>query len=201
MFTGIITHIGKVEKLTKSKKNDLLLEISVTQKISRKLDIGCSIACSGICLTLVSHKKSRGKNIFSFCVSKETCDKTTVGDWQIGDEINVEFSLRLGDELGGHIVLGHVDGTAQIKALRQIKDSKKITFFAEKNLLKFIAKKGCIALNGVSLTVNEVDKKSFSVNLISHTLAHTTFKNAALGQFVNLEIDSLIRYAKLRKNF
>ena len=152
--------------------------------------IGCSIACNGICLTLIEQKKS----LLSFQASKETCEKTTLENWKIGEEINLEFALRAGDELGGHMVLGHVDGTAKILAIQPIKDSKKFTFSTKKELIKFIAEKGSVTLNGASLTVNEVEKNSFSVNLIPHTIANTAFKDSAVNDFINLEIDVIARY-------
>jgi riboflavin synthase len=190
MFTGIITHLGKISELKKNPKKDLLLKISVVGKINRKLAIGCSIACNGICLTLIEQKKS----LLSFQASRETCEKTTLENWKIGEEINLEFALRAGDELGGHMVLGHVDGTAKILAIQPIKDSKKFTFSTKKELMKFIAEKGSVTLNGASLTVNKVEKNSFSVNLIPHTIANTSFKNAAVNDFINLEIDVIARY-------
>lgn len=190
MFTGIITHQGEIVALNQNSKKDLLLKISVIGKINRKLALGCSIACNGICLTLIEQKKST----LSFQASKETCDKTTLTKWKIGQIINLEFALRAGDELGGHLVSGHVDTTAKIKKIESIKDSKKFTFEAPKDLMKFIASKGSVTLDGVSLTVNEVTKNLFCVNLISHTISHTAFKNAAVGDFVNLEIDTIARY-------
>ncbi|MBP7709448.1 MAG: riboflavin synthase [Rickettsiales bacterium] len=195
MFTGIITNLATVESVSRGKSQDLLLKISTQKnKIERKLEIGCSIACNGVCLTLVEKKVAAKKIIFSFQASLETCDKTTLNSWKIGQEINLEFALRMGDEFGGHMVLGHVDATAQIKAVKRIKDSHKFTFLAPKNLMKFISEKGSVTLDGVSLTVNEVEKNQFSVNVIAHTLANTAFKNAAVGDVVNLEIDAIARY-------
>jgi riboflavin synthase len=190
MFTGIITHQGKITELNQNPKKDLLLKVSVIGKINRKLTLGCSIALNGICLTLIEQKKS----ILSFQASKETCDKTTLAKWKIGQEVNLEFALRAGDELGGHMVSGHVDGVAKIKKIESIKSSKKFTFEAPKDLMKFIASKGSVTLDGVSLTVNEVKNNLFSVNLIPHTIAHTAFKNAVLGDVANLEIDTIARY-------
>ena len=192
MFTGIITHLGLVEDLKFNKTKDVLLKIFVTQKINRKLEIGCSIACNGICLTLVSQEK----NIFSFQASKETCEKTNLKNWKIGQIINLEFAMRMGDEFGGHMVLGHIDATAKIKAIKQIKESHKFTFEAKKELMKFISKKGSITLDGVSLTVNEVIGNSFSVNIIPHTIANTAFQNSKAGDLVNLEIDAIARYVE-----
>ena len=190
MFTGIITNQGQIVELKQNAKKDLLLRISVIGKINRKLAIGCSIACNGICLTLIEQKKS----VLSFQASKETCDKTTLAKWQIGQKINLEFALRAGDELGGHLVSGHVDSVAKIKKIESIKTSKKFTFEAPKDLMRFIASKGSIALNGVSLTVNEVKNNLFSVNLIEHTISNTTFIDADVGDLVNIEIDTIARY-------
>ena len=193
MFTGIITHLGKITKITVGKKNDLLLEIS-SGKINRKLEIGCSIACNGICLTLIS-KKNSGKNLLlSFQASQETIKKTSLGNWKIGDVINLEMALRMGDELGGHLVSGHVDGKAKIVAIKKIKDSHQIIFTTAKNLMQFLAPKGSIVLDGVSLTINNVANNQFSVNLISHTIANTNFNFAKIGHEVNLEIDLIARY-------
>lgn len=194
MFTGIITNLGIVEELKTNSKKDLLLKISTKKVVGRKLEIGCSIACNGICLTLIKKEIKGGKNIFSFQASKETLEKTTLKNWQVGDIINLEFALRMGDELGGHLVSGHVDAVGKISAIKAIKDSHKFTFAAPKELMKFIAAKGSITIDGTSLTVNEVDKNSFSVNLIAHTIANTKFKNAKVGDCVNLEIDLLARY-------
>jgi riboflavin synthase len=197
MFTGIITHIGTVESLKFNEKKDLLLKISADQsKIERKLEIGCSIACNGVCLTLIEKKTAAKKIIFSFEASVETCNKTTLGNWIKGQFVNLEFAMRMGDEFGGHMVLGHVDSTAKIKEIQSIKNSHKFTFDAPKNLMKFIVEKGSVTLNGVSLTVNEANSSSFSVNLIPHTIANTTFNQNKVGDLVNLEIDTIARYIK-----
>lgn len=197
MFTGIITNIGKVEALDFNTKKDLLLKISTDKnKISRQLEIGCSIASNGICLTLISKKISGKKIIFSFQASNETCKKTNLKNWKIAEEINLEFALRLGDELGGHMVLGHVDDLAKIKKITKIKESHEFIFETKKELMKFIASKGSVTLNGVSLTTNEVKGNSFSVNIIPHTIANTNFKNAKIGDLVNLEIDPIARYVE-----
>ena len=193
MFTGIITHIGIVEEITFSAKKDCLLVISVKQKILRKLEIGCSIACDGICLTLVK----KVKNKFYFQASDETCTKTTLQKWFIGKKVNLEFALRVGDEFGGHIVSGHVDGCAKLKAHKAIKDSTTMTFELEKNatnLAKYIAEKGSICVNGISLTVNKTAKNSFAVNIIPHTLNNTNLAKITIGDLVNIEIDLIARY-------
>jgi riboflavin synthase len=202
MFTGIITNLGKIEELKFSAKKDCLIKISAKKIAERSLQNGCSIACNGICLTLVKKEISAQKNIFFFQASEETCKKTNVKNWKIGDIVNLEFSLKVGDELGGHMVLGHVDATAKIKAIEPIKDSHKFTFEAPKDLLKFIAPKGSIVLNGVSLTVNEVQKNLFTINIIPHSFTHTNFQNLQIGDLVNLEIDVIARYLQkaLQKN-
>lgn len=195
MFTGIITNLGVVEELTPDAKKDFLLKISTPKKILRKPKIGCSIAVNGICLTLISC----AKNIFSFQASEETCKKTTLKNWMTKQLVNLEFALKVGDEFGGHMVLGHVDAVVKIIAIKQIKNSHKFIFAAEKKLMKFIAEKGSVTLDGVSLTVNEVKKNSFSANIIPHTFANTNFKNLKIADSVNLEIDVVARYL-LSKN-
>ncbi len=194
MFTGIITNLGIVETLKTNSKKDLLLTISTEKILNRKLEIGSSIACNGICLTLISRKKSGTKNIFSFQASKETLDKTTLKNWRVGDLINLEFALRMGDELGGHLVAGHIDGCAKISDIESIKESHKFTFTLQKDLMKFVAPKGSITINGTSLTINEAAKNFFSVNLIPHTIENTGFKNTKIGDLVNIEVDLLARY-------
>ena len=195
MFTGIITHLGIIEELKSNSKKDLLIKISTAKnQVKRKLEIGCSIACNGTCLTLVAKKISGQKIIFSFQVSNETLEKTNLKNWKIDQLINLEFSMRLGDELGGHMVLGHVDGCAKITKITPIKGSQKFIFNADKKLLKFIAAKGSVTLNGVSLTVNEAKGSSFSVNLIPHTIEYTSFRDSKIGDLVNLEIDVIVRY-------
>jgi len=194
MFTGIITNLGIVETLKTNSKKDLLLTVATGKILKRKLEIGCSIACNGICLTLISKKKLGTKNIFSFQASNETLQKTTLKNWQVGDLINLEFALRMGDELGGHLVAGHVDGCAKISGIEAVKESHKFTFTPQKDLMKFVAPKGSITINGTSLTINEVTKDSFSVNLIPHTIENTSFKNIKAGDLVNIEVDLLARY-------
>lgn len=198
MFTGIITHIGTVSDIKFSNKKDCLLTIFIADKILRKLDIGCSIACDGICLTLIK----KAKNLFYFQASKETCDKTTLSKWFIGKKINIEFALRVGDEFGGHIVSGHVDGRAKLKTRKAVKNSVEMVFELEKkstNLIKFIAQKGSICINGISLTINKLDKKNFSVNIIPHTLSNTNLAQIKAEDEVNIEIDLIARYILQKK--
>lgn len=190
MFTGIITHIAKVKNLSRLKNQDLLITLEVP-KIDRKLEIGCSIACNGVCLTLV--KKTQ--TLISFQASPETLNKTNVKNWKIGDKINIEFSLRMGDELGGHLVLGHVDKTVKVKQIKAVnKDSTCFVFELPKNFQKFITPKGSVVLNGASLTINKVSKSNFDVNIIKHTLNHTNFSELKIGDEINLEIDMIARY-------
>jgi riboflavin synthase len=195
VFTGIINHIGTIEDIVKNPSCDLVLVIKLPNKnINRNLDIGCSIACSGICLTLLKKQENEDFFYLEFGVSDETVSKTNISSWRIGDKINIEFALRMGDELGGHMVSGHIDSVALIKSIKKISDSYEIIFEFPSHLKKFIASKGSIVLNGVSLTINEVDKNSFSINLIEHSFLNTNFNNARVGNRVNLEIDMIARY-------
>lgn len=195
MFTGIINHIAVIENLIKNSDSDLLLVVKISNKnIDRNLDLGCSIACSGVCLTLIQKNQKEDYFLFSFNVSKETINKTAISNWQIGAKINLEFSLRMRDELGGHMVSGHVDDVAVIKSIKKILDSHEIIFEFPEKLKKFISPKGSIVLNGVSLTINQVQDNNFSVNLIKHSFDHTNFCDAKVGDLVNLEIDMIARY-------
>jgi riboflavin synthase len=202
MFTGIITHQGIIDKLTQNTGNDLLLTIRLEDRnIPQSLTIGSSVACAGICLTLV--KKIKASNIYylDFQASAETLDKTTISDWKTGDKINIEFALKLGDELGGHMVSGHIDAVAEIKSINKINDSHQFIFNIPDQLIKFICPKGSIVINGVSLTVNEVWQQKFSVNIIAHTFNHTNFDGLKAGDKVNLEIDLIARYLERLANF
>lgn len=195
MFTGIVSHIAKIEKITHGKNSDSFLTISLDKNsIKKKLKIGSSIACNGICLTLISQEIIKQKICFDFSASSETFNKTTLKDFQKNDFINVEFSLKIGDELGGHLVLGHVDDTAKIIDISNNKDSWIFVFELKEYFKKFIVKKGSITVNGVSLTVNNINKNSFDVNIINHTFNYTTFKYLQKNQLINLEIDVIARY-------
>lgn len=192
MFTGIITDIGRV--LEVEQRGDLRARIATAYDVDT-IDLGASIACDGVCLTVVATGHAP-ENWFDVEISAETVSKTSIGKngWAAGRRINLERALRVGDELGGHIVSGHVDGVAEIISIRDEGDSSRVTFRAPEALAKFIAPKGSVALNGTSLTVNEVDGREFGVNLIPHTKTVTTWGDVVAGDVVNLEIDTLARY-------
>ena len=154
------------------------------------VDIGASIACDGVCLTVID----RAEDWFEVEISAETVSKTNLDTWAEGRTVNLERALRVGDELGGHIVSGHVDGVAEVIAMRDEGDSTRVTFRAPADLARFIAPKGSVALNGTSLTVNEVEGDTFGVNMIPHTKQVTTWGRTQVGDRINLEIDTLARY-------
>ena len=187
MFTGLITDVGRVRAVT--SVGDRRIEIETSFPIA-EIELGASIACSGVCLTAIEF----GDNWFAVEASEETTSKTTVGDWQAGDALNLERSLRIGDELGGHLVFGHVDGVAKIAERQTDGDSIRFSILAPDDLAPYIAPKGSVALSGVSLTVNEVDGNRFGVNIIPHTADATTLGKLSAGDRVNLEIDMLARY-------
>lgn len=194
MFTGIVTDLGEIAAVT-SSDGGARMEIK-TAYDTASIDIGASIACNGCCLTAVAFSKTS----FSVDVSKETLDRTTLGDWQVGRHINLERSLKLGDEMGGHLVSGHVDCTAEVVDRTEDGDSFRFTFQVPAEFARFIAEKGSVAIDGVSLTVNEVGDDTFGVNIIPHTCAVTTFGDLGVGGVVNIEIDMLARYvARLLK--
>lgn len=192
MFTGIITDIGTVRDVQQA--GDLRARIGTGYDVA-SIDIGASIACDGVCLTVIDRGTDQG-GWFDVEISAETLDKTTIGarPWTPERRLNLERALRVGDELGGHIVSGHVDGIAQVVALRDEGDSLRVVFEAPGDLARFIAPKGSVALNGTSLTVNEVEGRRFGVNLIPHTRSVTTWGSVAQGDPINLEIDTLARY-------
>jgi len=187
MFTGIVTDVGRVASVADRGDRRFVL---TTAFDTGAIDIGASISCSGCCLTVV--EKSAGR--FAVDASGETLSVTTLGDWREGTEVNLERALRLGDELGGHLVSGHVDGVGRVVSIREEGASRRIVFDAPAELARYIASKGSIAVDGVSLTVNEVDGRRFGVNIIPHTWTQTTFRHLAEGSRVNIEIDLLARY-------
>lgn len=193
MFTGIITDKGRVRSI--SKPGDTLIEIATAYDVSR-IDIGASIACSGPCLTVVRRGVTDGEGWFQIEASAETLSKTTIGEWKSGSVVNLERALRVGDELGGHIVSGHVDGVGAVLSITQEGGSWRFSFEAPAELMRYIAPKGSICIDGVSLTVNEVENNTFGVNIIPHTFTHTTFGSMTQGQRINLEIDALARYVE-----
>ncbi|MDP5325892.1 MAG: riboflavin synthase [Paracoccaceae bacterium] len=190
MFTGIITDIGQIMALT--PQGDLRARIGTGYDIAG-IDIGASIACDGACLTVIA-LGATPRPWFEVQISAETLSKTNLGAWQVGQYLNLERALKVGDELGGHIVSGHVDGLADVIDLRTEGDSLRISLRAPQALAGFIAPKGSVALNGTSLTVNEVNGAVFGINLIPHTQSVTTWGATALGDQINLEIDTLARY-------
>ena len=187
MFTGIITDLGRVKRL---RRGDLVELTIATAFDTSAIALGASIACSGVCLTAVATEAGE----FSVQASAETLACTTIGEWVEGTRVNLEKSLRVGDELGGHLVAGHVDGIARILERRHEAESVRFVFEVPEGLQGYIAVKGSVALDGVSLTVNEVSGTRFGVNIIPHTLACTSFDEARPGQRMNLEIDLIARY-------
>jgi riboflavin synthase len=187
MFTGIVMDVGRVRAVKAG--GDTRLEIETALDLGT-IAIGASIACSGPCLTVVE----KGPGWFAVTASAETLSRTTLGGWGAGTPVNLERALRLGDELGGHLVTGHIDGIATLLEDRPEGDSRRWRLEVSDDLSRFIASKGSVALDGVSLTVNEVEGSRFGVNLIPHTLARTTFGAMRAGSRLNLEIDLLARY-------
>lgn len=187
MFTGIVTDLGEIAEL--EQRGDLRARIGCHYRMDT-VEIGASIACNGVCLTVIA----TGPDWFEVQISAESVAKTNIGTWAVGQRINLERALKLGDELGGHIVSGHVDGVAEIVAMQEEGESTRFTFRAPEALARYIAPKGSVALDGTSLTVNEVAGCTFGVNIIPHTKAVTTWGQARLGDRVNLEIDTLARY-------
>jgi riboflavin synthase len=187
MFTGLVIDVGRIRSIVGT--GDCRIEIETSYPID-EIAMGASIACSGVCLTAVELIDG----CFAVDASEETWSKTTLGEWKAGRALNLERSLRIGDELGGHLVFGHVDGVAKVVERRVDGDSVRFIFEAPNSLAAYIASKGSVALDGVSLTVNEVDGNRFGVNVIPHTAEATTFSKLEAGDRVNLEVDMLARY-------
>ncbi len=187
MFTGLIQDIGTVTDIRKAGDWRIMIETAMDLASTQ---LCASIACAGCCLTVVE----KTANSFAVDVSAESLSKTNIGTWNVGRKINIEPSLKLGDELGGHFVFGHVDGLAVIKNIRKEGDSHRLDIEAPQNLARYIAAKGSVSLDGVSLTVNEIQGHVFGVNIIPHTWSRTTLGTLKAGDHVNLEIDMLARY-------
>jgi len=191
MFTGIITDVGRVSRLRRGRGQHDALELAIATAYDRDaIEVGASIACSGACLTVIALEPGA----FLVQASAETLACSTLGGWTEGAEVNLERALKVGDELGGHIVSGHVDGVGRVFDRRSEGDSVRFTFELPEELAPYVASKGSIAVDGISLTVNEVGRGSFGVNIIPYTLSHTNLGDAAPGRLVNLEIDPLARY-------
>jgi len=194
LFTGIVSDLGKILEVNEQAEG--LRRLSITCGYDPDtIDIGASIACSGPCLTVVERGRKGNRAFFAVDVAAETLRVTTAGKWQRGTRLNLERSLKLGDELGGHLVSGHVDGLAELLSREDLPDMARLSLRAPTEFARFIAPKGSVALDGVSLTVNEVEGDTFSVLLIPHTLKVTTFGTLRAGARLNLEVDQMARYA------
>jgi len=194
MFTGIVTDVGEV--IASEERAEGLRRLTIACAYLRaSIDIGASIACSGVCMTVVETGSAGNRDTFSVDAAAETLRLTTVGSWRNGTRVNLERSLKIGDELGGHLVSGHVDGLAELVSREDLTDMARLTFRVPKPLARFIAQKGSLALDGVSLTVNDVADETFSVLIIPHTLSVTTFGALRTGDRINLEVDQMARYA------
>lgn len=198
MFTGIITGLGEVRSVTPlGEGSDMRLVIATPWSDADAIPIGASIACSGCCLTAIE----AGSDWFAVTASAESLSKTTLGNWKVGTRVNLERPLRVGDELGGHIVSGHVDGLGEVVASTPDHASTRWQFRVHDELARFIAPKGSVAVDGVSLTVNEVQDRIFGVNIIPHTASVTTFRLLKPGDKVNIEIDTVARYVARLADF
>ena len=194
MFTGITTDIGEVVRVEQRAEGLRRLDIACGYDRA-SIAIGASIACSGVCLTVVETGQAGNRTKFSVDTAAETLAVTTAGRWDKGTRLNLERSLKIGDELGGHIVAAHADGIAELVERQDLPDMARLTFRAPLSLMRLVAGKGSVALDGVSLTVNTVTRDTFSVLIIPHTLSVTTFGDAKAGTAMNLEIDLMARYA------
>ena len=193
MFTGIIDHNGEITKVIKRKNKDITIIVSTKFK-PKDIKLGSSICCNGICLTVCKISKLKNNLELSFEVSNETIICTNISHIKIGSKINLEKSLRMGDEISGHFVFGHVDEVSKLLSIKRIKGSHQLKFSKSKKLSKYIAKKGSIAVDGVSLTINSTDSKSFSVNIVPYTWSHTNFYELKVNSRINVEVDMLARY-------
>ncbi len=194
MFTGIVTDIGDITRV-EDRSADLRRFTIACSYDRATIALGASIACSGVCLTVVETGLAEGRSWFAVEAAAETIGLTTVSNWTAGTRINLERSLKIGDELGGHLVSGHVDGIATLSAREDLTDQARFRLLAPSDLSRFIARKGSVALDGVSLTVNDVEGDEFTVLIIPHTLSVTTLSMWQPGSSINLEIDVMARYA------
>jgi riboflavin synthase len=194
MFTGIVTDVGEVVAVEPRAQGLARLKIACGYDPD-SIVVGASIACGGVCLTVVAHGRDGNRTWFAVDAAAETLRLTTVGRWQPGRRVNLERALKIGDELGGHIVAGHADGLATLTAREDLSEMARLTFRLPPDLARFVAAKGSVALDGVSLTVNEVADETFSVLIIPHTLKVTTLGPLAVGDEVNLEVDLMARHA------
>ena len=193
MFTGIVSHLGEIHDINRLEDWQLAIKVNKSAVSSNNFNdviIGASVACSGICLTV----KKKCEDFLYFDVSDETASKTNFLNWKNGNIINLEKSLRVGDEIGGHFVYGHVDTTAKVKNIEKISGSYKVVFSINTDFIKYFAQKGSVTIDGVSLTVNEVTSETFSVNIVPFTWDNTSFSNYMVNTVVNIEIDILARY-------
>ena len=188
MFTGLITHLGKVSEIKETENNDTYVGIDI--KWNDDLNIGSSVCCNGVCLTVIEKKI----NYFGVELSSETIKRTNFQYLKLNNKINLEKSLKIGDELGGHNVTGHIDGLAKLSKIIQIKSSYELWFEVKEEITKYLAEKGSVALNGISLTINKVEDNFFSVNIIKHTWNNTNLSSYQVGSFINLEVDIISRY-------
>ena len=198
MFSGIVEKVGKVIKI--ENRGDLHLIINTTF-LKKNFKIGSSVCCNGVCLTIKKIKQNKNFLELSFDVSKETINCTNFKKLKIGSLLNLEKSLRVGDEISGHFVFGHVDTTSKLKSLNKIGNSHVLEFSLVKNIKKLVVKKGSIAINGISLTVNKTTKDSFYVNIVDYTWNHTSFCKITIGDIVNIEVDMLARYVTNSKKY
>ena len=196
MFSGIIENKGTVKEFKKCKDYILVLDTDLNFSDIKK---GSSVCCNGVCLTVTSKKRHSKKTKLSFDVSKETVNCTNFSQLKIGDLINIEKSLRVGDEISGHFVFGHVDDTAELVSKKKVGSSYELKFRVSKSLRKFIAKKGSVAINGISLTINNIKKYEISLNIIPYTWSKTNLHSLKVGDRINLEVDMLARY--VTKNY
>jgi riboflavin synthase len=193
MFTGIISDIGTITRASLNAGADALFEVESHYKADT-LTVGASVSHQGVCLTLIGFEPIPTGSKWQVQVSKESLDLTTAGDWQVGTQLNLERALKMGDELGGHMVSGHVDGIGEIVAIAPENESHRVKIKVPDSLAKYVSPKGSIAIDGISLTVNEVDGNIFGINVIPHTWDVTTLGKIQIGTWVNLEADQMARY-------